>query len=103
MSVRHPPSRLRRAALDAAVATEALRQRLVKSPLARGFLSASAMLVGAAYVRPVCAAQWRPLAVMPFACRPLDNVTSHLHVEDLKFGWTTFALRDLNRSCRGAP
>ena len=28
---------------------------------------------------------------------------SHLHVQDLKFGWTTFALRDLNRSCRGVP
>ena len=44
-----------------------------------------------------------PLAIIPFACRPLDNITSHLHVEDLKFGWTTFALRDLNRSCRGDP
>jgi hypothetical protein len=43
------------------------------------------------------------LAIMPFACRRLDNATSHLHVEDLKFGWTTFALRDLNCSCRGAP
>src|SRR5580704_5714771 len=44
-----------------------------------------------------------PLTIMPFAYRPLDKITSHLHVEDLKFGWTTFALRDLNRSCRGDP
>ena len=33
MSVRHPPPRLRRADLDAAVWTEALRQRSVKLPL----------------------------------------------------------------------
>jgi cold shock CspA family protein len=35
--------------------------------------------------------------------RPLDTALSHLHLRLSKFGWTTFALRDLKRYAEASP